>query len=220
MNPLLEKLPNGQLIIKGDTHLSAWAKTHGSIITDPSLFRWLKPRLEGVKVVWDVGAAIGDHSRQYRDWGMEVHAFEPNPLAYECLTHNCPDCECYNIAASDEVGELQFTQLDNAGASRITPNGEITVSAYPLDSMDLPAPDFVKADCEGFEMRVLRGMRETLTEYKPIVYCEINAGALAANGESYESVRGFLESLGYTDFLTYPPNASYSDLQFDLLVKP
>lgn len=223
MNPPsgIEALPNGQWVIAGDTHIAVWSRQHGSIISDPHLFKWLDPFIKDVKVVWDIGANIGDTTRHYLNTGKTVIAVEPNPQAFECLCHNCPEATCINIAASDSVGLLPFTQLANAGASRITPNGEITVEAHRLDEFlgNLPAPGFVKIDIEGWEMHALRGMSETLSAYRPIIFCEINAGALAANGESYESVRGFLEELGYRDFQIYPPNASYHDAQFDLLCR-
>lgn len=213
----IEALPNGQWTVAGDTHLGAWAKQHGSIITDPHLFAWLKPRLGGVKVVWDIGANIGDHARAYLDWGMRVVAIEPNPLAFLCLQHNCPEANNVNIAASDEVGELRFTQFENVGASRVTKDGDTTVKAYTLDMLTcLDAPDFVKLDCEGWEVHALRGMIGTLKEHQPIIFVEVNKGALAANGHTRDDIVTLLKEAGYTSFTSYPENVSQDGEQFDL----
>lgn len=211
-------------VVKGDTHLGLWAKQKGHIVTDPNVFKFLKPHIGHCKVVFDVGANIGDHTRQYLDWGMEVFAFEPHPLTYQCLAHNCPEAICYRLAASDKEETLRFTHLDNVGASRIRPDGEIEVKAFPLDdftSDDCYAPfsdpDFVKIDVEGHEPRVIAGMIETLKRAKPIIYVEINRGALAGNGFTREDVIGPLREIGYGRFTLYPARATWDDEQFDVL---
>ena len=214
-------LPNGHWVITGDTHLSAWSIQKGNIITDPHVFHFLKPYLDGAKVVFDIGGCIGDHTRRYIDWGFTVVAVEPNPLAFACLTHNCPEAIAINAAASDVEGEaLRFMRLENAGASRVHPDGDIVVYSVVLDRENLPAPDFIKIDAEGFEVRVLRGLRETIRTHKPIVFCEINKGALAGNGHTPDDIMAFFEQLGYSNNLIYPSGARHGDEQYDVLFFP
>lgn len=217
----IEQLPNGQWVVEGDTHLGLWAKQHGSIITDPHLFRFLKPHLADCKTVWDIGANIGDHARQYLDWGMAVVAVEPNPLTFECLRHNCPEALCLNVAASDAEGTLTFAPLANVGASRITPDGTVLVAALPMDGTreGFPVPDFVKIDVEGWEVAALNGMRKTLQAHKPILYVEVNRAALAANDRTPEDIVAILRETGYTDFTPYPSGIKWTDPQFDILAR-
>ena len=217
----IKALPNGQWVLEQDTHLSRWAEEHGSIITDPHLFAWLKPHLEGVKVAWDIGAAIGDTTRQYLNWGMKVIAFEPNPLAFACLQWNCAEAHCLNIAASDTNGILRFTQSDNVGASRIAKDGTLIVQASAIDDIEgLPAPGFIKLDIEGWEGSAITGMAGTITRHKPIIFCEINRGALKANGVSPEALHDTIRSLGYPRFELYPRGADWDWPQFDVLYLP
>lgn len=216
----IEFLPNGQAIIIGDTHLSAWAKEHGNIITDPHLFIFLKPHLEDVQCIWDIGANIGDHTRAYLDMGKNVCAFEPNPCAYECLIHNCPESNNYNVAAGSRKGNLNFDILDNVGASKISNQGEIAVEVMPLDSMKLPKPDFVKIDIEGWEFEALKGMKKTLKKHRPKLFIEINNGALNCNNVTHCDILRFLNDLGYSNVTTYPIGSSLSDPQLDILVLP
>lgn len=217
----IEVLPNGQWIIADDTHLSAWARQKGTIITDPWVFKFLAPYVADARVIWDIGACIGDHTLQYLKWGADVVAFEPNPQAFACLVNNCPDAICHNVAASREAGALRFTQLDNAGASRIHPDGEWTVPALALDDMPaLPAPGFVKIDCEGWEPNVITGMAGTITRHKPVIFIEINEGALNANGFTGEGLRDLVKSLGYRTEILYPSKAKPGDPQFDCLFIP
>lgn len=219
--PGIEALPNGQWIVDGDTHLGAWAKQKGTIVTDPNLFRWLRPFIEEAKVVWDLGANIGDHARQYLDWGKQVVAFEPHPVTFQCLVHNCPEAVCHNVAASDAAGVLQFASSDNVGASRVRPDGEWSVFALALDDMPaLPPPDFVKIDVEGWEPNVITGMAGTITRHRPILFVEMNPGALEANGFTVEGLRDLVESLGYNAAALYPPKATWQDPQFDCMFLP
>lgn len=218
--PGIETLPNGQWVVAGDTHFTVWSKQRGNIITDPHLMAWLKPHLAGVTAAWDIGANIGDHTRQYLDWGMQVVAIEPNPVPFACLEHNCPEATCMNIAASDHHGILRFSQLENVGASRVSDSGMLVVEGRKLDGMAIPDPGFLKIDVEGFEVFALRGMIEMLKRAKPILFIEVNRGALEANGHGLGHIIAILEECGYHAGITYPPKVGINEPQYDLLVKP
>ena len=47
-----------------------------------------------------------------------------------------------------------------------------TVPIHSVDELELPGLDFIKIDVEGFEPNVLRGMKETIEQYKPVIYLE------------------------------------------------
>jgi FkbM family methyltransferase len=218
---------SGQWVITGDSHIGAWSLQKGTIITDPYLFKFLRPHLEDAGMgkvqrftVWDIGACIGDTARQYLDWGCEVIAFEPNPISFTCLSHNCPEATCYQLAASDKAGEVSFTSLENVGASRIVTGGEIRVKTAVLDDLALPKPDFLKLDIEGHELSALIGMERTITECRPLIFCEINRGALAANHVTPEDLIGWFENRGYSSDIIYPASAKRTDEQFDILFVP
>lgn len=219
---MITTLPNGQWVITHDTHLSKWAVEHGSIITDPNLFRFLKPFMERVEVVWDIGANIGDHTRQYLDWGKRVVAVEPNPLAFQCLAHNCPEATVIHRAASNTSGEaLRFARLDNVGASRINPEGDILVESAIMDELELEAPQFIKIDVEGWELFALKGMENTIFEHRPAIFCEINEGALLSNMVTPNDVIKWVKNhLGECAMHFYPPKAKLGDPQFDILFVP
>ena len=211
-------LPNGIWVLENDTHISKWVEAHNSLKCDPHLFEWLKPRIQECKVAWDVGANIGDHTRFYLDLGMEVVAFEPHPEAFQCLSHNCGEAICYNLAASDEKQELTMALDDNVGASHVVEGGTVVISASTLDSIAAQhnAPDYIKIDVEGFEPRALRGMEDLMREHKPKLFVELNDGALKRNGSSSADLKKQIESYGYTQFEIYPPNCSLTDPQYDL----
>jgi len=49
------------------------------------------------------------------------------------------------------------------------------VNTVTIDSLQLPRVDFIKIDVEGHELEVLRGSRETLEKYHPILMVEITS---------------------------------------------
>ena len=219
--PGIEALPNGQWVVEGDTHLGLWSKQKGHIVTDPHLMKFLRPHLLESMTVFSIGANIGDHVRQWLDWGLRVVAVEPNPVTFQCLAHNCPEATLLNVAASHEAGSLPFMTLDNVGASRVHKDGEWSVPAVAMDDVpDLPPPDFIELDCEGWEPNAITGMAGTITRHRPIISCEVNRGALEANGFTVEGLRDQIESLGYEVAAVYPERAKWDWPQFDVLFKP
>jgi len=216
---MIEKLDNGTWVIQEDTHISKWVKEHGSLKCDPHLFAWLRPKLRNVGVIWDVGANIGDHTRFYLDLGKVVVAVEPNPEAFECLQHNCPEAILIQGAASYCSGvPLKFFISDNVGASRVSDLGSIEVMTIRLDEEQIPIPQFVKVDVEGCEPIALAGMSDTLWEHGPALFVEINRGALAEGGFTPEDVKKQLQRYGYKHFQIYPPNLDESEEQYDLYI--
>jgi FkbM family methyltransferase len=216
----IEILEHDVWVVAGDTHISQWVKEHGTLACDPCLFDIMKIWLDKpeISTIWDIGANIGDHTYFYLSLGKTVISFEPNPIAFKCLEHNCPEAYVLNVAASNKSGVLSFTSLDNVGASYIDNNGTINVSAEPLDSINLPAPQFVKIDVEGWEPNVITGMLKTLEEYKPMVFVEVNKGALARNGFTYHDIITPFKALGYENFTLMPETSAWGDEQYDVLI--
>lgn len=218
----IEILEQDVWVVAGDTHISQWVKEHRTLQCDPALFGIMKPWLDKPEIttVWDIGANIGDHTSFYLSLGKTVISVEPNPIAFKCLEHNCPAAHLLNIAASDKSGVLSFTSLDNVGASYIDNNGTINVPAEALDTLDLPKPQFVKIDIEGWEPNAIIGMIKTLEKYKPMVFVEVNKGALARNGFTYHDITDRFKTLGYRNFILMPENSTWDDEQYDVLITP
>ena len=121
---------------------------------------------------------------------------------------------------SDTSGTLSFTSHNNVGESHIDNEGTVNVSAVALDTLDLPAPQFVKIDIEGWEPNAIAGMMKTLKKYKPMVFVEVNKKALARNGFTYHDITDRFKELGYGNFTLMPENSSWDDEQYDVLITP
>lgn len=154
--------------------------------------QYQKPKLdEALKYVTrrtcavDVGAHCGLWAKQLKDVFERVVAFEPLHAHIAHLRINAPGVDFYPVALGDAERLCDIeTREGFSGQSRIIPG--VRYRMHMLDQYELK-PDFIKIDCEGYELNVLMGAVETLKS-KPVVIIEqkFNKDALA-----------FLVALGY-----------------------
>ena len=216
----MKVLPNNLAVLENDSHISRWVEESGRLDHDQySLSYILKYIKEGDCIV-DAGAFIGDHTLAYlKAVGPrgKVIAFEPNPEAYQCLLHNCPEAECVLAGLGDKDQKLSFATNENVGASHISCSGDKQVDIVALDSYKLEHLDFLKLDVEGFEISALQGANKTINRFRPTMWIEVNEGALNRNDETATSLLNFIQShLGY-EITPFPEFNSY---QYDILCKP
>ena len=76
---------------------------------------------------------------------------------------------------------------------------DAVVAALGLDRLD-----FVKADIEGWELRLLHGGRDSLRRFRPYLMLELTSGHLASAGDRLDEAFAFLEELGYAAFELAP----------------
>lgn len=140
----------------------------------------------------DVGANIGlvtlYIARRFPK--RTVHAFEPNPSAYDSLRGNialngCDNVRPHHEALSDTNGEIRFLAHERHRATcRIgtaKDQGGIRVPCATLDTVcqreKIGQIAFLKIDVEGFEEDVLRGAAGILRRNPPrLVYYEVCPG--------------------------------------------
>ena len=201
---MIKILPNGLHVLIGDTHLSKWTEENGSLINrnDAAMnhnIGCIKPGF----VVVDGGAALGDHTQAYLDavgpTGV-VYAFEPNPAYFDCLSHNCPKAICINAGLWSESAKrwMEVPEEGNIGASALSKTGKLSVVCITLDSLNLPACDFIKLDIEGAELEALRGAQRTIEAHKPIIQCEVNPPLMATMGYDQREMERWLHDFGYS----------------------
>lgn len=123
----------------------------------------------GVKVCLDVGANVGEYSKELLLHGHEVHALEPSTHTFKALSR-IEGIHTYNVAVSnyDGRGSL-FSPVKLAGTATLDREllskkdvEKEDVRVVTLDSFAAAnhiAPDFIKIDVEGFEREVLEGMK-------------------------------------------------------------
>ena len=116
-------------------------------------------------------------------------AFEPVAEHQECWRANmvdAPNAQLVCCALGEHGGTVYMANRapGSSGDTGIDPIAERSslrfavqakgepVPMRTLDDFDLPVLDFLKLDCEGYEVFIVRGARETLTRCKPCVMVE------------------------------------------------
>lgn len=123
----------------------------------------------------DVGANVGLWSKHLVERFDRVIAFEPLEQVYSCLELNCANLpvELYKHALGSTNDKVIMTyDSENTGGSFVSEVGQGTIDIKTLDSLDLPKFGMLKIDCEGHELEVVKGGKETILKYKPIVIVE------------------------------------------------
>ena len=100
--------------------------------------------------------------------------------------HNYSDGNS-NIEA-DEAGEpMQFTTLDELLSSE---------SVYG-------APNLIKIDTEGFELKILRGAKEILSRHQPVLFLEFFPDLIRQQGDTPDALLELLAAHGYEQCVFY-----------------
>ena len=133
-------------------------------------------------IALDIGAHVGTWSYYIAQNFNKLLAFEPIELHRYCWHKNVPFANAllYDTAVGNEnkreVSILSrtfnssgdtFVDLTNSKKAEIVP-------MLRLDDCPMPAGnvDFIKVDCEGYELFVLQGAEKLLKKYKPCVIVE------------------------------------------------
>lgn len=188
----------------GEQHLQWWMghtnhRVAGRLTYQKSKYdgamRWVSPR----RVAIDVGAHCGLWSFwMARDFEI-VHAFEPKPEHARCWNANMEghqNAYLYEAALGNEARQVGLvTGESSSGDTSVVRDGH-GVSMRTLDSFGFNDVDFIKIDCEGFEVFVLEGAVETLRRCKPTVIVEQKPGHGQNFGRGEHDAIKLLESMG------------------------
>jgi FkbM family methyltransferase len=117
----------------------------------------------------------------------------------------------FEVALSNHSGQ-EVIRLAGSGTSLekdfLTSDfGTRTISVITLDAIvqekQIPLPDFIKIDVEGYEYKVLQGAKNTLRSSKPILFIEIakTFNDRHFTNKDFLSIFTFLSSLDYEPYL-------------------
>ena len=128
-------------------------------------------------VAVDVGANVGLWSRDLATRFARVVAIEPVEEFQECLRKNVPmeNIEVWPIALGTEDTTIDMIITEgNTGHSHIdkTTIGIGKVKMQRLDSLWFDRIDYMKIDCEGYEMQILHGGEQTIRNHQPVIVVE------------------------------------------------
>ena len=128
-------------------------------------------------VAVDIGANVGLWSRDLVRKFAHVIAIEPVVDFQECMRRNVPmeNIEIWPIALGTEDTSIDMIiTKGNTGHSHIDKStiGSGKVEMKRLDSLHFDRIDYMKIDCEGYEMQILKGGEHTIRTHQPVIVVE------------------------------------------------
>jgi FkbM family methyltransferase len=179
-------------------------------------------------VAFDVGAHAGQYAKLFARAAADrrVYAFEPASYARSILRitvwlHGLSNVAVVPIALGDET-ELAMLTLPlkgngsvGFGLSHLGKASErwravaqeivaLTTIDCLVEMLGLDRLDFIKADIEGWELRLLHGAAGTLEHFRPRLLLELNGTDLARAGDRLDDAFAFLAARGYRAFRFEP----------------
>jgi FkbM family methyltransferase len=154
-----------------------------------------KPRRRAI----DVGGHVGLWSRMMAKDFDKVTAFEPVREHQECFRRNVrgmANVELHEYALGRIAGfGKMVTSAGSSGDTHIELGGSTWVK--PLDDWGFDNVDFLKIDCEGYELEVLRGAAVMLTNSDPTVIVEQKPGRAQRYDFGETEAVDYLQTLDY-----------------------
>jgi FkbM family methyltransferase len=146
----------------------------------------------------DVGGHCGLWSKELVELFDKVIAFEPVQEHRECFRLNVHgNYDLHACALGEQDGMVNIhTTPGQSGDSWVEGEGDIPMTT--LDSFEFEGVDFIKLDCEGYELFALRGGEKMLKRDRPVVIVEQKPGRGLKFGLDDVAAVGYLMQLGYT----------------------
>lgn len=209
-----------------EQHLLGWMTSSGELVDGRGTYQIKKlraalERCRSFRTAVDVGAHVGMWTMQLAKRFAAVHSFEPVAEHRACFAANLSHdhdsllgamgigadigfvgregasrVTLHPCALGDHAGNVRMeTAPTSSGDTRIGGDGDIPLRT--LDSFDLRDVDFIKLDCEGYELFALKGGEQTISRDLPTIIVEQKPGHAQHFGLGETEAVKWLQSLGY-----------------------
>ena len=137
---------------------------------------------DGSSVFYDIGSHFGYMVKIAILAGLEdsnIHTFEPDRFRFYVLSKN---------------NKHDSIHLNRKFVSDTISKNSLTIDSY-ITTHD--PPNVVKLDIEGAEYHALKGMSQTITSHRPVLFVEVHPTYLPTFGHQAEDVISFLSDYKY-----------------------
>jgi FkbM family methyltransferase len=159
------------------------------------------------KVFIDIGAWCGIFSLYAERLGAEVHAVEPDPVAFSELMENANEITCYNIAIAnaDGICKINTTAINgfgNSETSLIDRPGIKAVNFIRCNTLEKLCNQIgieniclIKMDVEGAEVIILKQAKDFLQKHKPPMWISFHPGYFENIKDDVETISNILSDI-------------------------
>lgn len=170
-----------------------------------SLCKFITAELKAEDTFVDIGANVGFYTliaSEIVGATGRVFAFEPVPSTFEVLqgavlVNRLSNCRLRSVALGSEATESEMVvpHCESGGSNllgrydgALTPV-TVSIGDEELAQINPAATGIVKIDVEGFELQVVRGLRQTLARCPGLIYVvEVTPEWIARQGESVDEL--------------------------------
>ncbi len=146
----------------------------------------------------DIGCRDGEFTRYLQNSFIHVYCFDPRPMQRFADNVDLERVTHFSCALGDR-NEL----INMSGGQHDLARGSIyQAQCYKLDTFKFKNIGLIKIDVEGYELKVLKGAKLTLSRYSPVIIIEQNDVVLSGS-KRYEALE-WLRALDYKVVATCP----------------
>ena len=144
-------------------------------------------------ICFDIGANVGLYTLLFARYSKNVYAFEPLPrnisYLYKTLEINkIKNAIIVPCAVADKNGLFWFQKGIDYSTGKLSDQGHQPMTCISLDEFIMKSnviPNVLKIDVEGAEFRVIKGAKNLLLKYKPILFLSTHGEEIKNNCLSY-----------------------------------
>ena len=166
-----------------------------------------KVYLEKVKnrnVVIQAGGYCGIFPKLFSEIFQLVYTFEPTPLNFYCLNKNCQSSNVVKLQAAlgneHKNINVDVVNSQNRGMNRVNTFNKGYIPMLRIDDLCLDDCDLIQLDCEGFEFEILKGAKNTIEKFYPVIAVE----------DTNPSIENLLFELKYEKVNSYGRDTVYA----------